>query len=78
MKTEPMVAAAPIEHIRNVPVCPVEVKSAVPVVPAVPDGAVIEANDAGHNWLSAIVGYARDAFTRESDAKAACEKVAHG
>lgn len=75
-----MSAPAPqvIERTKTVPVCPAELRAVVAPVPAVPDGAVISANDAGQGWLSALHDYAVSAFDRETDAKEACEKVPHG
>lgn len=72
-KTEP--AHVTLQSV-DVPVCPAEVTATVSPAPAVPDGAIIKANDAGNSWLSAMVEYGKGLADRLMDAQAACPKAA--
>jgi len=63
-----------VTRTETVTICPAELKADPGRPPAVPDGAVIQANDAGQGWLSALYEYANGLSRRFTDAQKACPK----
>lgn len=70
----PALAPDPLIETRTVveTVCPPEVTAALPARPPVPADAVIEGNDAGLGWLSALLIHLGLVEGRIHDAKDQC------
>lgn len=68
MKPDPLIETRTIVRI----VCPPEVTTALPARPQPPADAVVEGNDAGLGWLSALLVHLGLVEGRIADAKEAC------
>ncbi len=66
-------APAVVVKTQTVTVCPAELAAEPIAPPKVPDGAVINANDQGQGWISALYAYASGMFHTVSDAHSACQ-----
>lgn len=75
LRTErPTAEPDPLIETRTVTktICPPEVTAALPTRPAVPADAVIQGNDAGMGWLSAILVHLGLVEARLADAREQC------
>jgi hypothetical protein len=52
--------------------CPAELEQPIPARPSPAAGAVVQYNDQGKDWLSALSAWADDLVKRLTDADAAC------
>lgn len=70
----PQVSAAPVIETRTEVRlhCPSELDLPIGALPPVPDGAVIEGNEAGLNWLGDVIAYTRGLLDRFADARKVC------
>jgi hypothetical protein len=66
-------APAVVTKTQTVTVCPAELSAEPIAPPKVPDGAVINGNDQGQGWVSALYAYASGLYHTFSDAHSACQ-----
>lgn len=71
-------APAVVVKTQVVPVCPAELSAEPIAPPKVPDGAVINGNDQGQGWISALYAYASGLYRTLSDAHSACQVQGDG
>lgn len=64
-----------VEKIKTVSTCPSEVTGEIAPLPKIPDGARIEGNEKGQEWLSALYEYAFGIRAKMQDAKDWCLKL---